>query len=385
MSTPAAEALRVPQVGRIVVLCGVLAHLYAAGLLLASVAAYRSAAAAGVAWAASAAIPLLVVARARRHGDVLGPAATFVVGAAVLLIDVAVLALAEPAARAGYANWAAGALGLVILGLAAYRPPRDILCLGALHFAVTLVGGLTAVSASVHGLPGVLLASIAAILPPLVAAQFLHLYAAALRTRQQAVAARARVEAASRAEEEVRREERERLARLRAQILPLVDAVAAEAPLPLDQARAAAAGELAAALRAELVANQATTWLTTAVGGSAVAASVEVADGSRVAERLAEPVRAGLLATVARLGAVVGRGGRVVVALAEDGAGGATCVLTGSVPAGSAAVVTLAAAAADDPSLQAAAAALGSEVAVEDGVVVVEATLPLAEREEARR
>jgi len=373
VSTPAPEALRVPQVGRIVVLCGVLAHLYAAGLLLASVAAYRSAAAVGCAWAVSAAIPLVVVARARRHGDVLGPAATIVVGAAVLLIDVVVLALVEPAARAGYANWAAGALGLVVLGLAAYRPPRDILALGALHFAVTLVGGLTAGSASVHGVPGVLLASIAAILPPLVAAQFLHLYAAALRTRQQAVAARARVEAASRAQEEVRREERERLARLRAETAPLLDAVAAGAELPLAPEQASRARELAAALRAELVANQATTWLTTALAGAEPAARVEVVDGARVADRLDGPARARLLAVVQRARECAGGDGRVVVALAADSPDSAVCVVTaaGAAPSGSRRAQLVR----PDAWLTAAVEALAGSVAVEEGVVVIEARL----------
>lgn len=375
MTATTADAVRVPQVGRIVVLCGVLGHLYAAVLLAASLSFYRAVSAVVLAWAASVAIPLLVVARARRHRDVLGPRATWVVGVAVVLIDVVVLAVTEPAGRAGYANWAGGALGLVILGLAAYRPPRDILALGALHFLVTLVGGLTAVAGDAAQLPAVLLACIAAILPAVVAAQFLHLYAAALRTREEAVAQRARVEAATQAQEAVRREERDRLTRLRAKIVPLLDAVAGGAELPLAPEQAGHAGELAEALRAELVANQATTWLTTALAGAEPAARVEVVDGARVADRLDGSVRARLLAVVQRARECAGEGGRVVVALAADSPDSAVCVVTAAGRAPS--EPDRARGVGPEGWLTTAVEALAGSVAVDDGVVVIEARLSL--------
>jgi hypothetical protein len=252
---------------------------------------------------------------------------------------------------------------MTLLGLAVYLSPRLTLALaagyGALGAGTVLLGGGGPWQAH--------LVLVAATVPPIGAAQYLRLYADALRRRAEAASeralARARVEAGRRDLDVVRTADDQRLAALRERIEPLLRDVGAGAPLPLDAERSAAARLLADQLREALAAQARTLWLPEQAGGG----PVDVVATDAASRATGDGDRAWLAALIELLDRHPGwRRVRVVLDRRLDGS--LTAVLTADGPA--------ARAAAADHRIQALCVARPARCDADDGLLVVETELP---------
>lgn len=342
----------VPNVGRLVIAVGSVGVVFALSQLLMSWHEYSTPWPALVAWLATAAVPPVAVAAATRHGGVL-PSRVLVVLALVLLaVDLVVPALVPAPARLGAATWNWGSAAVVLLGIAAYRPAREVVALAVGH---ALAGVGTAVlSRKAGGLDpiAVTLLVSGALIPPVAAAQFLAFYVRGLSGRQDALRVRREVEAARRITEAVRRDSDARLSSLRADTLPLLEHVARDAELPLPPETARTARRLAEALRGELVASRTRGWLVTALRPRHGDVEI-VVEGAH--DRLDQPGRSTVAALVSLLDTHEGwRSFRVTVAGGHPLS--AVVLATG----------TAAGAASADPALRAALARLGATAWLEE-------------------
>jgi hypothetical protein len=345
----------------------------------------------------------VTTARLRGGGDL--PLAAFAsAGAALLLVDVAVAATVHDDRIGSIAYWSAVAIGVTLLAMCPYRPPRDLITLAVAHaLVVTVVLVVHHDSPSVQPF-AVLVDLSAAVIPAAAAAQFVRHYVRAVVRRQDAVAEQARAQSRVAAAAAVQEDSDRRLARLRTEVLPFLDDVAAGRRPVDDEAGAELAQRLSAQLRRELVEARSGAWLlaapVAAFAGTSRAGSSEATDTrddgwpgivlldpQRLVARLAGRDRAALSAVLAAVRSV-GGWTSVSVALSVvygegEGAGGEAAGEKGTGGEATDAFVTVVALgerALDDVDARVAAAAerAGCVAAVEPpSACVVEGRLPL--------
>jgi hypothetical protein len=300
--TVTADAARpagmVPNVGRLVLTVGAVGVVFALSQLLASWDHYSRPWLAAAAWLATAAVPPVAVTTANRHGGVL-PVWVLVVLATVLLaVDVVVPAVLPAPERLGVGTWNWGSAAIILLGIAAYRPAREVVALALAHGLMGVVIAVVSRAAGGFDPVAVTLLLGGALIPPVAAAQFLAFYVRGLAARQDALRAHRAGEADRRITEAVQRDSDSRLSMLRAETLPLLEHVARGAEFPLPPATARKARRLAESLRRELVASRARGWLLTALRPQH--GQVEIAvHGAH--DRLDEPGRSAVVALVSLL------------------------------------------------------------------------------------
>lgn len=272
------EPVEVPRLGRMVLAPGALAHLFALAGLVGGWSVYRQPVVAAVLFVCSALLPVALVAWPRRSGGRLPVPLAAAVVAGVFTVSVALPAVLPPEARSSWQSWNWGTGAMTLLGLAAYLPTGRLLALAGAHaglaVAVQFLSG--------GGLWRVDLVLVATLVPPLGAAQYLRFYADALRQRALAVNAGRVAEADRRQLDVVRTDGDRRLDVLRDEIDPLLARVAAGAPLPLDDAHARRARQLAEQLRAVLVAQRRTLGLPTQLGAAPVTVTCSDAAAGRI-------------------------------------------------------------------------------------------------------
>lgn len=322
----------------VVVFILVQAHLVSVSVVLRYRSDYPSVGV-GLALVGSAlAVPLSCVAITWVRGGEL-PLPTFAAAGVLLLaVDVAVAATMRPSRVGAPSMWSAVAIGVTLLALCPYRPPRDIMILAGMHGGV-----IAAVLARAPGTPGVepflvVVHLSAALVPAASAAEYVHFYVRAVRQRQDAVGEQSRAQARAAASAAIRDDADRRMARLRTEVLPLLSDVAA-GRRPVDDAEGAClATRLSAELRRELVEARAGAWLLSAPvaaltrpfgdgdedGDGEGRPGVVLLDPDRLVGRLQDRDRAGLSAVLAALHAT-GRWSRVSIALSSayplDGSG----------------------------------------------------------------
>jgi hypothetical protein len=212
---------------------------------------YRSQVLVAAAWVVTAGVLPAGAWLTRVSGQMTGVVLLCLAGT-LYIVDVVVPLSVAPPLRIGSSTWNWGAAAIVFLGLAAYRPPRQVIALAGVH---TLIGLGFALFGSgdgpVDGLATVLLIS-GCLLPTVVAAQFVGLYAHVLRIRQTALDIHRAMLRDQAAEEGAAELIMGRISRLRFGILHLLDRVAGGAELPLDADSRIEAQQLASALRREL-------------------------------------------------------------------------------------------------------------------------------------
>jgi hypothetical protein len=293
-----------PQIfDRLVVILAVQAHLYALVLIAQSLPDYRSVPACLAVWALSCAVPLVCVAVARRAGGALSARAFLIAAGLLLVVDATLPALATPADRGSPAIWSWGTVGVTLLTFAAFRPARDVLVLAGGHSLIAV--GVTLMA---FGQPGVgafrlLLVANAAATPALAAAQYLNLYAGAVRLREQAVTTRTEIETRNAANRAVQEDATNRLQALQAEVIPLLAAVASGSAEVDDQQVARTARRLAGDLRRELVEARSGSWLLPASPAAAAAdgsgerwPGIVLLDPQRLLARIRDGDRAALIA-----------------------------------------------------------------------------------------
>ena len=282
------EPLAVPYLGRIVLVPGLLAHAFALAGLITGWSEYR------IPWAAvgllvvSMALPTILVVAPRRYAGKLPTpvAAGVVVG--IFAVSLGVCALLPPQARSSLASWNWGTGAMTSLGIASYLSTRRTVALAFAHGVLAVVVQLV----SGGGLWRIHVVLVSTLVPPLGAAQYLHFYAEALRQRARAAAEQLQAERERQELDAVRLTEHQRLGVLREEIEPLLRQVADGGSLPLDGARARRAQQLAAELRAALVAQRRALWLPERLGD----APVTVVCSSDTAARVGTAERAWLAA-----------------------------------------------------------------------------------------
>jgi hypothetical protein len=360
-----------PQVARsrrTLLTVGVIGQLFALALLISSWSLYHQPIVVLAVWAAmSAALPLATL-LAARAGGLSGRRVIPVIG----LLAVADLVVPAEAVeqRIGPAGWNWGAVAISLLALAVYRPVPEVITCGLLH-AAAVVGWALVEPVD----PGtVVLVAAGAIIPPLGAAQFVNFYVGVLNEREEAGRRAAQILAREAAEAAVELDGRRRLARIRAEVAPVLEYVAAGARLPLDREHAAGAARAADRLRAELLAGRDLDWLLRSAGtGSPEDEMVDV-------QVLSDPVARRRLddETRSAVGSLVGLLRRhrpwdrmaVTITAREDLELAVTVVATGAGagPAGA------------DPAVETAARRLGADVTVIDGQsLVIEGTVRVNE------
>jgi len=246
---------------RLVIVLTVQAHVWNLIYIVTQPGIYRSWGAALGLWAVSFAVPVGCLVTARRTTGVLSLRA-FVLASAILLIgvDLGLTLLVHPADRASPAVWQWSAVGVSILTLSPFRPPRDILSLAAVH-AVAAGASLVLVSGvpTINGYRAVQDIS-AALLPAFAAAQYVQLYGRALRLRDLAVAQELDTRIQAEAAKAVGEDSRRRLGALRGAALRLLAGVRdgddPQAPAVMIEAQ-----RLSDAVRSELVEARSGAWL----------------------------------------------------------------------------------------------------------------------------
>jgi hypothetical protein len=255
-------------------------------------------------WALLTVATFAAPAIAVRRGGVVPGVAIVPVVAVIGLVDVAVPALAGDVDSVGPAAWNWGAVALTFLVLAIYRPAAEVLTLVALHVAGALVWPL------VDGFPNdpvrVTLAACGAALPALAATAFLRFYLGVLADRERAALAERETRARQAAEDAVARDWGARIARVRADALPLLRDVAGGGPLPLDDVTAARARRISDRLRRELVGGREVDWLLRAQvadqgEGGGGGTDVEVVTGLGASQLMTDETRVALGALVSLL------------------------------------------------------------------------------------
>jgi hypothetical protein len=242
-------------------------HLAALITITGSTSSYRSLPVCLMLLACSLAVPLGCILAARRNGGELTGTAFLTAALTVLVLDVAAMSNLHPDQVGGQATWAVTAIGVSLLVLSPYRPPAEILALAAAH------GLLSAGLLSMHSGPTALRAfsvldlATSGIWPAVFAAQYVTYYVLALRRRQEVVSAQVVAEARATAARVIRQDATARMQRLRAEVLPLLSAVARGERAVDDPNVARLAATLSAELRRELVEARTGSWLLDADSG----------------------------------------------------------------------------------------------------------------------
>lgn len=325
-----AGPLGIAYVERMVLGTGLLGLAFGATLLAGAYATYRVPIVVLGAFLVSGLALVLLVKRAQRRGGTLDRRDSVWLAVVLVLVDVAVgVSLPEGEARVGTAVWSIGTGALLVLGMAAYRPAREVHGLAALHATTVL---LVAAGPWVERWPpaaGLWQAVLAGVLPALAATRFLADYATGLRLRDASVAERLEAEAARRAQERSTVESAQRLAALDDRIRPLLSKVAAAQPLTSEDRELAR--ELSRRLREELVEAASTSWLALAVADVGGQRRVLVADGADLAGRADVQSQTALSTVVlaaARCADGQGSTARVRVALSQAGPDVAACAIS---------------------------------------------------------
>jgi hypothetical protein len=232
-SSPGVPSRRLlPGLQTVAVVLAVQAHVFAGIAIVQAAPAYRSLPVCAGLWAGSLTASLAALRRAKRAGGDLDPSAFWALGAMMVGLDLAMVALVPDALLNSEAPWAWGCGGVTVLALAPYQELRRLLALAAGHAAAAAAAlGLR------FGSPGVdafslLVVLNEALLPALLGARFFQLLAVATRLRGDAVAGRLGAQVHAAALQAVAEDSRRRLAALHAEVLPLLDRVASRsAPL----------------------------------------------------------------------------------------------------------------------------------------------------------
>jgi hypothetical protein len=178
----------------------------------------------------------------------------------VLLVVADVLVPAQTmTGRIGNASWNWGVVAILILALAVYRPVLEVVLLCLAHAGAVVAWAAVSTEAVNRG--AVVLTAAGAVIPPLVAAQFVNFYVGILSEREEAGLRAAQIEASKIAEAAVEHDSQRRLARIRAEVVPVLRYVIAGAPIPLDVEHADAARRAAARLRSQLLEGRDVAWL----------------------------------------------------------------------------------------------------------------------------
>jgi hypothetical protein len=262
---------------RLVIILTVQAHLWNLVYILTQPGIYRSWPAALTLWAVSFTVPIACLVTARRTQGVLSTRA-FLIAAAVLIIgvDLGLTLLVHPAYRGSPAVWQWSAVGVSILTLSPFRPPRDILSLAAVHAVAAGASlALAAGESTVSGYRAVQDIS-AALLPAFAAAQYVQLYGRALRLRDRAVAQERDNRTQAEAARAVAEDSRRRLGALRGTALRLLTRVR-DGDDPQAPAVTSEAQRLSAAVRSELVEARSGAWL---LDGAGIDPDVKHADAA---------------------------------------------------------------------------------------------------------
>ena len=281
---------RPPQVAgsrRALLTVGVIGQLFALSLLISSWQLYRQPVVVLAVWVAmSTALPLVTL-LAARSGGLSGRAVIPMIGL-LAVADIVVPAEAMEQ-RIGPAGWNWGAVAISLLALAVYRPVPEVIACGLLHAAAVFAWALVEVQPLEPGT--VVLVAAGAIIPPLGAAQFVNFYVGVLNEREQAGRQSAQIIAREASEAAVEQDGRRRLARIRAEVAPVLGHVVAGAPLPLDSEHSAGAGRAANRLRAQLLAGRDLDWLLRSSGSDDEAFDVQVLTDPVARRRLDDETR----------------------------------------------------------------------------------------------
>jgi hypothetical protein len=368
-----------PEFDVLAVLLTAQAHLFNVIYLVNSTTIYRSVPAVTLLWCISLATPIAALLVARRHGGELSAGPFIAVGAVILVVvDVGMMALTEPTQWGQPGVWQWGAVGVSILALAPFRPPRDILILAGLHAGLAAVflsvAALSTVGAhpTISGFRAVQDVS-AALVPAFAAAAYVDLYGRALRLRDAASTQERRTRTEQAAARAVQEDSRRRLGDLGQATSRLLASVRDGAD-PRSAQVVAEARRLSAAVRSELVEVRSGTWLLhqpdDGMGvGAARWPGLIVLDPQHLLERLDTPDRTALAAVVGALRALDGWN-RVSLALMPDSEDRADVVVVGIGPAVTRAV--------DDAAVAATLHTWGASMNRDDDEVVsVEATVQL--------
>lgn len=252
----------VERSGRTLVVVGAFGQAYAVLLMAGSWGSYDRPWIVLGCWVAMTAVPVVLTGAAAVRADgTPGPLAVVPAVAVLAASDVVVPALAGPGERLAEGAWNWGAVAIMLLLLSVYRPAAEVLVLTAGHaLAVLLWAFVPGPDRPVDPVNLVLVLS-GCVIPPLAAAQFVGFYLEGLRRRQDAGHRERDLRARAAAEEAVSVDRQERLARLRADAMPILRDIAEGAPLPLYPERAAAARRVAERLRRELAEGREVDWL----------------------------------------------------------------------------------------------------------------------------
>jgi len=245
---------------------GSLGLVFAAVLLVSSWTSYRTPWVALAGWLLSTVVLLAAVAVGT---TVQRPGGRWLCGFVIALyvVDLVVPALLPPAERGGPAAWNWGSTAIVLLGLAAFWRPGWIVAAAVGHASIGI--GTLAVAArstSIDAVTYVLLVT-GCLIPVLAATQYLKLYERVLSIRHEMSVTRSVAESRLLTEAAVQRDIDDRLARLRCDVVPLLEAVAGSAELPLDEEMSLHARVLGDRLRHELT----PTWLLRSYSGESSA------------------------------------------------------------------------------------------------------------------
>ncbi|MDQ2874394.1 MAG: hypothetical protein M3Y33_06155 [Actinomycetota bacterium] len=192
---------------------------------------------------------------------------------------------------------------MTLLIFAAFRPARDVLALAGGHTLIAVGATLMAFSQPGVGAFRLLLVANAAATPALAAAQYLNLYAGAVRLRERAVTTRTEIETRNAAGRAVQEDATSRLQALQAEVMPLLTDIANGSAEIDDQLVARTARRLAGDLRRELVEARSGGWLLPASPSAASAdgsgerwPGIVLLDPGRLLARLRDSDRAALIA-----------------------------------------------------------------------------------------
>jgi hypothetical protein len=325
----------------------------------------------GVWLAMSATLPVMTSVATRAKGLLSG---RVMFGVIVLLGLADIVVPAETQVqRIGDAGWNWSAVAILLLALAVYRPALEVMSCSVVH-----AGGVFAWAAfqqqSVAPSTVVLIAA-GAIIPPLAASQFVNFYVGMLSEREAAGLRAAQIEASKAAEAAVDLDGRRRLARVRAEVAPVLQHVVDGAALPLDAEHAEAARRAAARLRSQLLAGRDVDWLFWPAAGSAEESlEDQVVDVRVVSDSTVRPVLDDEIK--ADVGSLVGLLRRhrpwervaVTLTIRQDEELSVTVVATGD----------CARVAAVDPAIDTAAHRLAADLTlVDERIVVIEGVVPM--------
>jgi FtsH-binding integral membrane protein len=250
-----------PEFDVLVVVLTVQAHLFNALYLITRPDIYHSQAAAIALWTVSLTVPLCCLATARRAGGVLSARAFLIAGAIMMLVvDLGLILDTERSQLGDTAVWQWGAVGVSILTLAPFRPPRDILALAMVHAGLAAASLVIAIGQPTVTPYRAVLDLGAALLPAFAAAQYVQLYGRALRLRDRAVATELQARTQAEAARAVQEDSRYRLGALRDAAVRLLSGVR-DGDDPRTPQVVAEAQRLSDAVRSELVEARSGAWL----------------------------------------------------------------------------------------------------------------------------